>query len=283
MLPYVEAFTDRNPFCAQVTNGVLEEVVRRHYNLILYSGGQGPTSSLPNARVDGVILVMPDPTSPALLQCETRRVPYVSVLRSPCPGTYTVNSDDFDGGFRATKYLIELGHRRIGHLVGETNVITTEPRFLGYRKALKEAGIPYDPQLVLPSGFDWKGGYSEGAKLLKLDKVNRPTAIFAANDLCASGVLRACRELNIRVPEDLSLMGYDDTFFASMTQPELTSVHMPLDEMGALAVRNLVDLVEGREVKDPHPILPITLTIRASCGLPEAPSQSMYPSNFQPL
>jgi LacI family transcriptional regulator len=279
MLPYVEAFTDHNPFCAQVTNGVLEEAVRRHYNLMLYSGAvpNGLQTSMPNARVDGVVMVMPEPDSPALLRCESRRIPYVSVLRDPLPNTYTVNSNDFVGGYEATKHLINLGHRRIAHLVGEVTVCTSGPRLQGYRAALKEAGIAYDPSIVLQGGFDWSGGYREAANLLAMERPLRPTAVFAANDLCASGVLRACRERRVSVPDELSIVGYDDTFFASMTQPELTSVHMPLDEMGALAVHMLVDLVEGRPVAEPHPVLPIRLTVRASCGSNDALTHS--PSN----
>lgn len=285
MLPYAEAFTDHNPFCAQVTNGILEEVVRRHYNLMLYTGAlmNGSQAALTvDSRVDGIVLVMPQVDSPVFLKCESRRIPYVSILRPELPGTWTVNSDDFEGGRLATEHLIRMGHRRIAHFSGDDFVSTSKPRLRGYRHAMDEAGLSSDPSLVVKASFDWKAGYLAAKALLDMPAARRPSAIFAANDLCAEGAMRAFRECGASVPDDFAVVGYDDTWFATMTQPALTSVRMPIAEMGAMAVQMLVDRVEGRDVVNPHPVLPVSLTVRASCGATGyAPAASMDPHNLQ--
>jgi LacI family transcriptional regulator len=270
MLPYVEAFMDHNPFCAQVTNGVMSEMVCCHYNLMLYTGAAVTSGSdaamMVDSRVDGVVLVLPPADSAIFLKCETRHIPYVSILRDPIEGTVTVNSDDFQGGYIATQHLLSMGHTRIAHLLGDVGIVTTIPRMQGYRQALNEADVSFDESLVLKAGFDWRGGYAATKELLTRPKSKQPTAIFAANDLCAEGAMRALREAGAHIPDDVAIVGYDDTWFSSMTQPSLTSVRMPIEELGALAVRLLVDRVEGREIPDPHPVLPVSLTIRSSCG-----------------
>lgn len=270
MLPYVEAFTDHNPFCAQVTNGIMSEMVRCHYNLMLYTGASVTNGSdaamMVDSRVDGLILVLPPADSALFLKCESRHIPYVSVIREPIEGTLSVNADDFSGGKLATSHLARLGHKQIAHLLGDEGVATTKPRLNGYLRALEEAGLPADHNNVLKAGFDWRGGYAATKELLSRPASKRPTAIFAANDLCAEGAMRAIREEGYSIPGDIAIVGYDDTWFASMTQPSLTSVRMPIEEMGALAVQLLVDCVEGRHCSDPLPVLPVSLTVRASCG-----------------
>jgi LacI family transcriptional regulator len=279
LLPYAEAFTDDNPFCAQVTNGILQEVVKHNYNLMLYTGvwsnGDHVEMGI-DSRVDGVVLVMPPSNSPVFLKCEARHIPYVSILREPIAGTRTVNSDDFKGGVFATDHLISMGHKRIAHLVGDEEVCTTRPRREGYLHALAEAGIASDKNLMIKGGFNWRQGYEAAKALLDLPSYKRPTAVFAANDLCADGAMRAFREAGVRIPDDMSVVGYDDTWFATMTQPALTSVRMPIVEMGALAIQLLVNQVERRESVDPHPVLPVSLTVRNSCGGRPAPPDQTF-------
>ena len=279
MLPYAEAFTDHNPFNAQVTNGILSQAIASHYNLMLYTGASEgdpeQAATMVDSRVDGVVLVLPPGDSPIFLKCESRHIPYVSILRDPIEGTWSVNSDDVQGGKLATGHLASLGHTKIAHLMGNDDVSTSRPRLRGYMQALEEAGLPIEQSLLVPAGFDWRGGYATMKELLKRPASKRPTAIFAANDLCAGGAMRAIREAGLSIPEDIAIVGYDDTWFATMTQPTLTSVRMPIEDMGALAVKMLVDRVEGRQVEDPLPILPVSLTVRASCGARKAEPSSL--------
>lgn len=217
-------------------------------------------------RIDGLLLVMPPADSPLFQRCEKRNIPYVSVLLTPSAGRYTVNSDDYRGGQLAAEHLISLGHRRIAHLRGRSDVNTSAGRQQGFEDSLRGAGIPVDPRYVVQAGFNWQIGYQSMRSLLDLPQAERPTAIFAANDLCAEGAMRAIREHELRIPEDIAIVGFDDTRFASMTQPPLTSVHMPITEMGATAARMLIERLEGHEPANPNPILPVFLTVRNSCG-----------------
>jgi len=268
VLPYVEAFTDQNPFCVNSINGVMSEIIHQHYNLMLFTRTSSDSSHfvLGGAQVDGVIMVLPPEDSSVLMRVESRQIPYVSIIREPMVGAVTVNSDDFAGGKLATEHLLSLGHRRIAHMVGDTRMVTARGRKAGYLHALANAGIPVQESLIIPAGFDWKFGYAAMKTLLALPKSERPTAVFACNDLCAEGAIRAINECGLRVPDDIALIGYDDTWFAAMTQPALTSVKMPLEEMCAEAVRMVIAMSEGNRPTTQHLMLPISLTVRASCG-----------------
>jgi len=286
MLPYADAFVVQDPFCGQVLSGIMREAVDEHYNVMLYtatSGSAGEEAARQvDRRVDGVLLVMPAPDSQVFAKCEKQHIPYVSVLRVDANDPWTVNSDDFDGGFQATRHLIELGHRRIAHLKGNPEVATTEPRERGYRAALEQAGLEVRQELILQAGFDWRAGYRVTKDLLELPEGERPSAIFACNDLCAEGALKALRESAISTPDEMSVVGYDDTWHAARTDPPLTSVRMPIAEMGALAARMLIARMEGRSPEESAPVLPVSLTVRHSSGAfspptiresPKAPSQ----------
>ncbi|MCS6859211.1 MAG: LacI family transcriptional regulator [Abditibacteriales bacterium] len=276
IFPYSSAFIDRNPFCTQVMAGVFEEVVHAKYNLMLYTAigdewNAADENALIDPRVDGLILVIPAPHSPVIARCMRERRPYVALVYEPdAEEVYAVNADEFTGGRLATEHLIRLGHRRIAHLRGDPGVASTAPRERGYIAALEAAGMPPAAALIVPAGFDWKEGYEAMKRLLELPSSQRPTAVFAANDLCAEGALRALRERGLRVPEDMAVVGYDDTWFATMTQPPLTSVHMPLYEMSQRATQMLIAQVEGNDVAVRQPVLPVSLTVRESCGAQSA-------------
>jgi LacI family transcriptional regulator len=270
MLPYEDAFIDQNPFCATLVAGIIREVLVHHYNLMLYTATSGmPVDSaamLVDSRVDGLLLVIPPEDSAVFLKCEKRGIPYVSVLRKAQSGVLTVNSDDFKGGYLATKHLIDLGHRRIAHLVGNPDVSTTQARLDGYRSALQDAGLDRDSRLEIPSGFLRLPGYESVNSLLARPNFDFPTAIFACNDLCAAGAIQALTEAGKSVPSDVSVVGYDDTAFCSVIQPPLTSVRMPIEEMGATAARMLMARIERKALTDTQPVLPVSLTIRQSSG-----------------
>jgi LacI family transcriptional regulator len=272
MLPYADAFVDQNPFCNQVMTGIMREVVHRQYNLMLYTATSGVNmdraAMLVDSRIEGLLLVMPPDDSPIFHKCKKRNIPCVSILQSPAADAWTVNSDDYTGGRIAAEHLVSLGHRRIAHLVGSPEVITSQPRCRGFRDALDDAGLGVDEAFIVQSGFDWRVGFTATQSLLQRGIRQMPTAIFAANDLCAEGAIRAIRAAGLSVPDDVAVVGYDDTWFATLTQPPLTTVHMPIDEMGELAARMLIARLEGDSGVDPQPTLPVSLTVRQSCGAP---------------
>ncbi len=270
MLPYADAFVDQNPFCMQVLFGVMREAVAHHYNAMLYTAVGGrpeeQAASMADSRVDGLVLVMPEVDGKLVARCERNKVPFVAVLHPPRPGLWTVNADDFGGGLLAARHLVGLGHQRIAHLRGNGEVSTSRPRFEGFLAGLAEAGVVADPRYMVSASFDWRGGLAATRSLLALPSTERPTAIFAANDLCAQGALYALAEAGLSAPEDMAVVGYDDTPYAAMTHPALTSVNMHIAEMGALAARMLIARCEGAVVEDAQPVLPVSLTVRQSCG-----------------
>lgn len=272
VFPYSGAYTERNPFFMQIVPGIFDEVVEQKYNIMLHTAiGENWNETDPNALIDprvaGLLLVLPEPNSAVIARCRERRFPCVALVYEPdSEEVCAVNADDFQGGLLATEHLLRLGHRRIAHLVGRPGVFSTEARKRGYLAALEEAGVEADPTLLIPAGYDWSDGYRATLQLLALPPSQRPTAAFAANDLCAEGVLKALREHGLRAPDDLALVGYDDTWFAAITQPALTSVHMPIYSIGKVGAQLLITLVEGREPAIRQPFLPVSLTIRDSCG-----------------
>jgi len=269
-LPYADAFIDQNPFCMTIMRGIMSAAISRHQNVMLYTATEGITGSkvamMIDSRVDGVVLVMPDQECPIVTKLQHRRVPFVCILAQPRDGLWTVNSNDYEGARLATRHLVELGHRRIVHLAGQPAVITTAPRIQGFKDAIEQAGISEEESYVVQASFDWRQGREATLALFGEGGKNKPTAIFAANDLCAQGVLSALRDLRLRVPRDVAVVGYDDTSLTLSTQPPLTSVHMGVQEMGEIAVGMLIDRIEGREVPDIQPVLPVRLVVRESCG-----------------
>ncbi|WP_298456172.1 LacI family DNA-binding transcriptional regulator [uncultured Cellulomonas sp.] len=216
----------------------------------------------------GVILVLSDLDAGQRRQLETRSIPFVVVdtAGEPPPGVPTVGSANWNGGLAATRHLVELGHRRIAVISGPTDVLCSRARIDGYRSALDQAGIPVDPALVRNGDFFVEGGYRHGLDLLS--RPDRPTAIFAGSDFQALGVLRAARELGLRIPQDLSVVGYDDLPIVSWIGPPLTTVRQPLYEMAGTAARMVLDLADGIVPDNQRIDLAIELVVRESTAPP---------------
>jgi len=276
MLPYADAFLDQNPFCNQVMHGVMSMAVRRHYNVMMYTAVAGilndQAARLVDSRVDGLILVMPPSESNLTRQCERIGLPYVSVLQPPVPGRACVNADDELGGRLAARHLLELGHRHFGILLGSDDVSTTGPRRFGFLDELRQEGIEVPERWMTVGGFSPVSGHKAMIQMIEQCGGKLPSALFAANDLCAEGAMRALREHGFDIPDDVAIVGYDDTWFATMTRPPLTSVRMPISEMGESAAAILIDQLEGEPVAEIHPVLPVSLTVRQSSGASDADS-----------
>ena len=161
----------------------------------------------------------------------------------------------------ATRHLLALGHTRIGIITGPEEMMCSRARLDGYTSALAEQGIELDPELVTEGDFTTEGGYAQAMALL--ENPNRPTAIFAGSDLQAMGVYEAARQNRLRIPEDLSVVGFDDVQTSAFLGPALTTVRQPLHDMAAVSTRMLIDTAEGRPTQH-HVILPTTLVVRNS-------------------
>ena len=192
------------------------------------------------------------------------RIPAVVIdpLSLPSARMTSVGSTNFAGGMAATQHLLDLGHRRIAYLGGPATVACNQARMHGYRGAMEAAGAPVLDGYVWTGRFSYEHGITGGAALLDLP--DPPTAVFAGSDEAAVGVIEAARGRGLRVPEDLSVVGFDDTPVARLAAPPLTTVRQPLREMGAVAVRTALRLAAGEPVDSHHVELATELVVRAS-------------------
>jgi LacI family xylobiose transport system transcriptional regulator len=216
----------------------------------------------------GVILLLSQLTDRQRGELVARGLPFVVIdpTAEPGPEVSSVGANNWLGGLVATKHLVDLGHRRIAIITGPRELLCSRARLDGYRAALETAGLSVDDDIVRPGDFRVKAGY-EQAKVL-FNQGERPTAIFAGNDLAALGVLRAAREAGLRVPEDLSVVGFDDIQLAEWTTPSLTTVRQPLIEMAAVAVRILLDTAKSGEPLGRRVELATDLVVRESTAPP---------------
>ncbi|MEW2315124.1 LacI family DNA-binding transcriptional regulator [Streptomyces bauhiniae] len=220
-------------------------------------------------RPHGVILVLSglDAAQQALLT--SRSVPFVVMDPAGDPGTDvpSVGATNWQGGLAATRHLIDLGHTRIGAIGGPSRMMCARARLDGYRAALETAGLPADPALIREGDFHHESGHRLGLDLL--GRPDRPTAVFAGNDLQALGLYEAARELGLRVPEDVSVVGFDDLPVARWVGPPLTTVRQPLTEMAEAAARLVLELGRGeRERTATRLELATSLVVRSSTAAP---------------
>jgi LacI family transcriptional regulator len=168
------------------------------------------------------------------------------------------------GGRAATALLVELGHRRIAHIAGPEHVSSARGRLAGYAKAMEAGGISIDPALVVHAPFTTHGGYTAALELLGRDE--RPSAIFASNDMQAVGVLKAARELGLRTPDDLALVGGDDIELAEFLEVPLTTFHQPAYEIGSQGAALLLSRLEGESGEPRQIVMTPELIVRQSSG-----------------
>jgi LacI family transcriptional regulator len=264
---------DFEPFSAEVLKGVGAGIRGSGHDLLAYSGsilndGEGwerrSLSRLSGTLVDGVIMV-----TPTVVNVLTD-VPLVAVdpHTGPSAELPTVEADSFGGAWHATNYLIGLGHRRIGFIAGRGDLRSSIARDAGYRKALADGGLAFDPSLV------GTGSYRQDAArevaTVMLSRADRPSAVFAANDLSAIEIMRVAAELGIEVPGDLSVVGFDDVPDASQATPALTTVRQPMQLLGSTAAGMLLRLMAGEDIGATHLRLPTRLIVRATTAPPRA-------------
>ncbi|CAM5505194.1 LacI family DNA-binding transcriptional regulator [Streptomyces cyaneofuscatus] len=215
----------------------------------------------------GVVLVFSTLPGEVKQQLRARSIPFVIIdpAGDPDPDVPSVGSANWNGGLAATRHLIECGHRRIGVITGPEDMLCSRARLDGYRSAMTMAGLEVDPGLILFGDFHVEGGYDRATEMLS--RPNRPTAIFAGSDLQALGVLEAARVQGLRVPHDLSVVGYDDVSIARWASPALTTVHQPLRQMAEEAAQMLMRL-RAQEPVSTRLELATTLVVRKSTAPP---------------
>jgi LacI family transcriptional regulator len=259
-----------SPWAVEILRGV-EEWGDHHETGVAVSavrhGSARPaswTSSITSHDTDGVILVTSELTDSQLSQLRGAGIPLVVIdpANAPPASLPSVGATNWAGGMAAAEHLLGLGHRRIGAISGPTEYLCSRARVDGYRSALDRAGIRFDPALVEEGDFHHEGGFECGEKLLSL--ADPPTAIFAGSDQQAFGVYEAARQRRLRIPQDLSVIGFDDLRVTRWASPPLTTVRQPLAEMGRTAAQMLGELIENVTLRTNRIELSTELIVRES-------------------
>jgi LacI family transcriptional regulator len=230
--------------------------------------GRGWIESVLARRPTGVIAVFSDLSETIRDQLRSRGIPLVIVdpTGEPLHDTPSIGATNWNGGLAATRHLLALGHRRIGVIGGPEDILCSRARLDGYRTAMDTAGVPVDPALISHGHFHVEEGIEKGRALLALP--DPPTAIFAGNDLQALGVYQAARERRLHIPEDLSVIGFDDLPVAQWVGPPLTTVRQPLVDMAVAASELVLAMARGEAPVQTRVELTTELVVRESTAPP---------------
>jgi LacI family transcriptional regulator len=261
------------PFSTELLKGVSEAIGRTDYELIAYSGRhhgemvgweRRSLVRLAGSVIDGAIVV-----TPTVVGAGIGGIPVVAVDPHTGPvDVPTVDADNYAGAVTATEYLLALGHVRIGFLGGRPDLESARLRERGFRDAMARAGLAVDERLVAVGGFRADSAERPARELLA--HPDRPTAVFAANDLTAIRTMEVARSLGLVVPDDVSVIGFDNVPESALATPALTTIAQPLKEIGATALRMLVSMLDGVPPDPTRVQLPTAMVERASCRAPRA-------------
>lgn len=260
-----------NPFFAILFRGIEDALAASGYSVIMANTDdeaareQRSIAMLRGRQVDGLLIATARRHDPEIEALAATGFPFVLVNRhtDPIPGNAVV-PDDYAGAVAAIEHLIALGHRRIAHIAGSDDMSTGHTRRQGYLSTLQRHHLPADPDLVVPGSYREPGGYEAMRRLLDLPRP--PTAVFAVNDLAAAGAVRAIEEAGLQVPRDVSVVGFNDLSAAIGTARLLTTIRLPLHEMGEAAAGRLLAQITGERVSPEPLVIPVELVVRQSTG-----------------
>lgn len=264
-----------NTFYPYLVDWIHDELDAQGFDTILIVdevfgvGSSRKIESLIGTSIDGVIFATATIGSPAVDFLVERKVPTVLVIRSNKRNNVdVVESDNYMVGVEGLGHLLELGHKRIGFIMGPKDISTSYDRYVACRQELEKVQIPLTGDLVVWGSYSHDGGYSGIVRLM--NSQNPPTAIFCANDIIAIGALDACHKLGLEVPRDVSIIGVDDIPMASWSMIGLTTVRQSIREIGTLAAQRIVTRIRG-ETDDGiyHDILPTSIVRRGTTAPPK--------------
>lgn len=258
-----------NPYFAEIIQGIEDESFKLGYNIILCNSYDDPkkqaayTRVLMEKRIDGLIIVASGSDDELNQLLSDEATPKVLVDRE-VPGLAAdfIESDHEQGGYLATKHLLELGHTDIACVAGPKTLLPSGDRVHGYLRALQDANVPFQDEFLAHSDFTSQGGFTAFQQLLALKK--RPSAIFVSNDLMAIGGLCAAQQAGVQIPTELSVVGYDDIALASFSTPRLTTIAQPKYEIGVLTAQVMVARIKNAELPLRREMLQTQLVVRQS-------------------
>ncbi|TOH60580.1 transcriptional repressor PurR [Vibrio parahaemolyticus] len=265
--------TSTNPFFGEVVKGVERSCYHKGYSLILCNTEgdnermRQSINTLLQKRVDGLILMCSSLEGERIDVFE--RYPDIPVVVMDWgPMLFTsdkIQDNSLRGGYLAAKYLIDCGHTEIGCITGPLIKHQAQMRYEGYKRAMNEAGLDFNANWIIESDFECEGGYQAFKKMAERGML--PSSIFVSNDMMAMGVINAANELGIKVPDDLSIIGYDDIHIAKFMSPSLTTIHQPKYRLGQAAVETLVRRLDDKSNEAQVVQLEPTLVVRNSVKL----------------
>lgn len=252
------------PYSTELIKGMALASEGRGYELLAHAGGEADAwekralARMGGTLMDGAVIV-----TPTVLEASTS-VPVVAIDPHYGPNVLpTIDSDGYGGALQATEYLLNLGHRRIAFLGGRKELDSSRERERGFRAAMADAGVTVREDYVRESRYREDIAAEQAGELLDLDQP--PTAIIAANDVTAMAAMACAQSRGLKIPEDMSFIGFDDVPESALSEPRLTTVRQPLKEIGHAAMTMLLDLINGVE-REHHIRMPTTLVVRDSCG-----------------
>lgn len=260
-------------YSVEIVKGIDEEVSSIDYDMMIATTHKRKVkeanyvAKLTRGLVDGLLIVLPNNLEAYIQDLDRQQFPYVLIDHEGMGATSpSLKATNFQGAHEATSYLIKLGHRRIGFVTGTLGIISGRERLRGYKAALEMHSLPLLPELIRESDFSIEDGHQQALHLLDLP--HPPTAIFASSDESAFGVMAAVKERGWRIPQDVSVVGFDDIPKASLVTPSLTTVRQPLVHMGRIATRMLIGQIEHPDQPAEQAEVQTELIIRASCQRP---------------
>lgn len=257
-----------NPFYADIARSIEDRSCELGFNVMMCNTDNDPEkeknylSLLTSQRIDGLVVASAFRSTDLLEEMmDQQRVPIVLIASEiPKLSINTVTVDDYKGGYLAASHLLSLGHKKIA-IIAE-NIRSNKPRLSAFKDAMQEAELPVPDEYIVKTEALIQKGYESAKQLLSLKE--RPTAIFACNDLLAAGVIQAAKEIDISIPHDLSVVGFDNTVLSTTTSPMLTTVSQPIKEMGAKVVELLMQEMEAARPYKERLLLSPELMIRQS-------------------
>ncbi|CDQ19096.1 LacI family DNA-binding transcriptional regulator [Halobacillus karajensis] len=259
-----------NTVFAEIVGGIEEQASKNGYRVLLRNTARklereyGSIEHLKQRQVDGMIMLSPQLDEATLNEISSQFPIVLATANLETPKIPFVSIDNVSSSYKATEHLIRLGHKKVGHITGPMDSLLSRHRNEGYRKALGDYGLDIDEQLVRRGHFSYESGFEQMMDMLGQNHV--PTAVFAPSDEMAIGIINAAKEHQLRIPEDLAVVGFDNIRFASMFNPSLTTIAQPLFKMGQRSMELLLKKLNGESISQTEHLLPDELIIRDSCG-----------------
>lgn len=270
VIPHTSQHVFSHPYFLKLLEGISEVLDKHNYNLLLSTTPSENDEQaayekvLRNRRADGVIISSASIGDRNLLRLIDSGFPVVYLGPWSHDDLITVERDDIAGAYTATEHLLKLGRKRIVHITGPLDHQAGRDRLEGYRRAIQKQGARVDENLIIEKDFSLEAGYEAVSELL--DRKIAFDGLFASNDLMAFGAMKRLLESDIQVPNDVSIVGFDDIDMASIFHPTLTTIHQPMKQMGIIATEKLIAELHGETNIDKRTIVQTRLIVRESCG-----------------